>query len=208
MRASRIAAVGAATLIAVFAPSSAWGASETRVVEGEHLRLVSTLDRDAAADLAPGESIDWLVDIGTTRGERGEITASLEGVGELAVDVAVHRCDVAWRGGACATGEDRLRPLSPVARDGSRHELARSVTGDTVHLRLVVAAPDALRQGEQTEVRVVAGGFGEEVDVGGPTGELAATGGTGPWPIVFGAFGALAVGAVLVVVRRTRRAER
>ncbi|WP_156760238.1 hypothetical protein [Microbacterium karelineae] len=205
----RMCAIGGLILAALLTPSAATASTAPEVVEGDRLRLVSVLDERVAADLAPGQRIDWLVDVSATPGEPGRIEIFLMGSGALAVAAEVFRCGVPWEGGACPTGAERLRAESPVPRDGSREPLLRIDADDTARLLLTVTAPDDPREGARSELRVLAEGFGEEVGAGPPDDDggdgLATTGGAPLWAVCWGALGAVGVGAALTAARRDRR---
>lgn len=203
-------AIGALILAILLAPSAASATAAPDVVEGERLRLVSVLDERAATDLSPGQRVDWLVEVSAAPGDPGRIDISLAASGEMDVDVTVLRCAVAWTGGSCAAGAERLRTGSAAPRDGSRERLLRIDADETARLLLSIAAPADAQEGERTELRVLAHGLGEEIEAGSAPDDgdgLATTGNGLPWFVVWGGIAIVGVGTTLAVDYRRRRAR-
>lgn len=204
------ALVAALTLLA--APAAAHAAPDREVIEGDRLRLVSQLDRDAARSLEPGEAIAWTVDVSATPGEPGRIAVELAGDGQLALRAGVARCPVAWVDGACAQGAAELRPLEDVPLGGATDDLLSMPATETAHLRILVEPAEEGSLEGATDLRIVARGAGEEIGVGPePPGEDPAA----PLEPTGAAFagGAAALDACLMaaagatLVARRRRAD-
>jgi len=194
-----IALAGAATLLA--APVSA--AAETEVVQGERIRIVSTIDEEAATELAPGAAADWFVDVSVLPGEPGEIDISLAEAGPLALDVAVYRCEVHWEANECPTGEARIR--APGGLESGEAALMTMPHTDAAHLRLVVTAPEDVAPEKQGQLRLIAAGVGDEQEAGSPPSPLEPTGTSLPWVIGCAAAGMLIAGAAITATRRRAR---
>ncbi|WP_221585950.1 hypothetical protein [Microbacterium sp. G2-8] len=214
------AAALAAALVAL--PVAASADPSSRTIEGEHLRIVSTLDHEAAGSLANGERIGWTLEVSADAPSPGRIDVLLEGRGELAVKVAVSRCEVAWQDGVCAAGETVLHPAAPGPLDGSRVHLVSAAASGVAHLHVTVEAPDPVPQNASTDIRIVAEGFGEEIDSGPPDpseppddepasppdddeDDLAVTGADLSWSGGLGLAAVLCgIGTALLARRRTR----
>lgn len=187
--------------LALAAPAAA--APSTRVVQGDHLRLVSVADWDRAAHLRPGEDVRWDVAVSADAPDPGTITLSLsaEGGAPLVVDAAL--CVVEWRGEDCPGGAATLRSGWSVPRDGEETRLAETDSRATVHLRLAVGLGEG-SAGGSTRVAVHAEGAGDDLAVG-PGGELPPTGAAPVGPGALAAAAALLVlGAGMLLARRRR----
>ncbi|MFT0137152.1 hypothetical protein ACEK07_02165, partial [Alcanivoracaceae bacterium MT1] len=168
----RPAAALVAALALLAAPAAAHAAPDREVIEGDRLRLVSQLDRDAARSLEPGEAIAWTVDVSATPGEPGRIAVELVGEGQLPLRAAVARCPVAWAEGTCEQGAAELRPLEDVPLGGAADDLLSMPATDTAHLRILVEPAEEGSLEGATDLRIIARGAGEEIGVGPePPGE-------------------------------------
>ena len=222
MRAGRVLA-GAALAAALLAlPSVAYAAPERRVIQGEVLQIVSTLDHVAAGSLAPGERIGWALEISADAPDPGRIDVSLERHGALEVQVGVSHCDVPWPDGVCAAGERLLHSARPAPLDGSRVHLVTTAADAAAYLHLVVEAPELPAGAAATDIHVIAEGFGEAVEArAGPSdpapgpldqppagggGGLAVTGVDAAWPGALGLAAILGGTGAALLARRGRHA--
>ncbi|GGO66004.1 hypothetical protein GCM10010910_24470 [Microbacterium nanhaiense] len=169
----------------------------------DRIRIVSELDAAAASQLAPGETVDWFVDVTTTPGEPGTVDISIAEIGDLGLEVAAFRCESEWEGSVCAAGATRLREQSPLPA-GEASLLAIPDT-ETAHLRMVVVAADDLPASAQGALRLLAQGAGDAKDVEGPRSPLQPTGSLSLSALVCAAVGALGAGAAITLTRIFRR---
>lgn len=215
MSIARALAVVALSAAAVAIPTAAHAAPERHVIEGQHLKVVSTLDHAAAGNLIPGQQIGWALEISADAPDSGQVDISMEGHGALAVRVSVSHCDVPWQDGICAAGERLLHPAAPAPLDGSRVHLVTTDTETAAHLHLLIEAPEALPGAAATDIHVIAEGFGEAVQVPsdpggssgpGTRGDLAVTGAESPGPLLLGALALIGGGTAALLARGRRRA--
>lgn len=190
---TRSATVPAAALalLMIATPAAAWGAPPTQVIQGQVLRLVSVADWEAAADLLPGQPVQWDVEVSADAPDPGVVRIGASAVGDARLKVDATVCMQEWQGTACPDGAEQLRDDWSIPRDGAEVPLVRIADTETAHLRLVITLDPADGAGS-TEVRVQAHGAGETVVVG-PDGGLATTGPPPgmPWAIAAGALLAL-----------------
>ena len=201
------AALAAGTAVGMLlAPTVAWAAPSTQVIQGDVLRLVSVADWDAASSLLPGASVQWDVEVSADAPDPGivHIGVSARGSARLILDIAT--CPREWAATGCPGGATVLRTGWSVPRDGAEIPLTRIADTDTAHLRLAITLDPADGAGS-TDLRVHAAGAGESAVVG-PDGGLATTGlsSSTPWAAGGGAVLVLA-GATMALVR-LRRADR
>ena len=209
MRRTALACALAALLLAGAAgPASAAPVSE--VIEGEHLRIVSAVDPETMQNMVPGDVVVWDVSVSADAPEPGQIDVSLTGSGELGLLVEVRQCDAEWTVSGCANDETVLFAAEAAPRDGTVRPLTDFNADDIAYLRLDVrllegTAPD---QGDTTQLRVVAEGYGEEVDVGPPddNGDLPRTG-MGIAGVLLLAIGAVVIGVAAAKLFSRRREE-
>ena len=203
-------ALAALLLTGVAAPASAAPVSE--VIEGEHLRIVSTVDPETMQNMVPGDAVVWDVAVSADAPEPGQVDLSLIGDGVLGLIVEVRQCDSEWTMTGCPGGETTLFASAAVPLDGSARPLTDFSADDTAYLRLDVRLPGGTvpDPGDTTRLRVVAEGYGEEVDVGPPgdNGDLPRTG-MGIAGALLLAIGAIVVGiaAAKLISRRREEAE-
>lgn len=162
----------------------------------DRIRIVSELDAAAASQLAPGETVDWFVDVTTTPGEPGTVDISIAEIGDLGLEVAAFRCATEWDGSACAAGETRLRSQLPLS--GDEVEILSIPDTDEAYLRLIVVAPDDLPDSATGSLRLFASGASDSTPLQ-PTGSMPA------WTLACAAIGALAAGAAITATRARRR---
>ena len=199
----------------VLAPVAAAAAPTSEIVQGEFVRIVSTIDEERIANLRPGQAVRWDLDISADAPEPGTIQVSLRGAGTLPLSVDARACDSAWEGDACPGGARELVTGWMAQPDGGARDLVEAGSDETLHLRLDVIASAEMTQASATELRVLVRGFGDDLGVGPdgsvaepPTGaDLAGTGLTAAFPALL-ALAALLVGAgALAVAAGRRRAE-
>lgn len=181
----------------------AWAAPTTEIIEGRYVQLVSVADWERAADLAPGETMRWDVEISADAPEPGmiEIAVSATGGTPLVVDAAL--CLDAWRGDECPSDAETLVSDWEVPRDGAQVPLREIDAEQVAHLRLHVGVgPGSV--GDVTEMRVHANGASDELDTGP---DLPPTGGwsSEPWLLAGGALLLVGAGALLFARARQRR---
>ncbi|KAA0962776.1 hypothetical protein FQ142_05575 [Microbacterium sp. ANT_H45B] len=203
VKAAVIASAVAAGVMLV-APTAAWAAPSTQIVQGEVLTLVSVADWDAASSLRPGQPVRWDVTVSADAPEPGTVRVGISATGDAGLVLDAALCTHAWTAGGCPGGETVVRSAWPIPRDGSEISLVEMSDSDAAHLRLSIALAD--EQPGSTEVRVHAQGAGESATVG-PGGGLAATGPSpvAPWA-VGGALVLLTVGWALAAAARARAA--
>ncbi|GGF49299.1 hypothetical protein GCM10010922_26520 [Microbacterium sorbitolivorans] len=181
------------------------GLAATPSDDGDRIHISSDLDAETAAQLSPGTTVEWFVDVTTTPGEPGTVTVSLAEVGDLGLEVEAFRCATEWEGGACAAGETHLRPLGRLLEDGT--ELLSMPDTDAAYLHLIVVAPTDLPESAQGSLRLTASGVGEPNDAEGPQTPLQPTGSMTLWGLACAAIGALGAGAAITIARAVRRAR-
>lgn len=199
----------AALLIAgAAAPASAAPVSE--VIEGEHLRIVSTVDPETMQNMVPGDVVVWDVSVSADASEPGQVDLSLIGDGMLGLIVQVRQCDSEWTTTGCPIGEATLLASETAPLDGSVQPLTDFDADNTAYLRLDVSLLDGTMPdpGDTTQLRVLAEGYGEEVDVGPPgeNGDLPRTG-MGIVGVLLLAIGAIVVGIAAAKLFSRRREE-
>ncbi|GEK79501.1 hypothetical protein [Agrococcus baldri] len=203
-RGAALPAMLAAAVLCVFAGATPASAAErSHVVEGQHLRLVSTADPEAMRGMLPGSVAIWDVSISADAPEPGVIDIALGGSGELPLEVDVRGCAEAWTADGCPAGAMSIERGLTASLDGTRTPLLETPADATTHLRLEVAVPsDATPPEDATTVlRVHAEGYGDQVEAsppGGGEGELPRTG------MQLGGSALLAAGAVIVGVAGAR----
>lgn len=203
----RVFVILAIAAAAVVAPSAAWAAPTTQVIQGEVLRLVSVADWDAASGLLPGVPVRWDVAVSADAPDPGVVRIGVSATGSARLLADISTCSRAWDDAGCPGVETALRTDWRVPRDGAVVPLAEIADTDTAHLRLSIALDPADGAGS-TDIRVIATGAGETADVG-PGGGLASTGpapGAG-WAVVGGVLLAVWGGALAVVRRRRTEPE-
>lgn len=215
-----------AILLGTAAPAAA--APTTEVVQGQYLRIVSTADWDAARNLHTVAAVPWELTISAAAPAPGTMTLGVSAMGGTPLIVDVLMCAEAWNAGVCGPGASVLRAGWAVPRNGSRTDLTSVADTAVVHLRLVVALDaGTAATGTATALRVHAIGVGESVVVGAPVpapepagdagpGETPAVVGDGALPItgqagnsglLYAGFGALLLGAALVLLVRREPKE-
>jgi hypothetical protein len=193
----------AAVLAVGAAPASAVPRSE--VIEGEHVRLVSTIDRAAAAAMPPGSAVRWDVEVSADAPHPGRLDIAVAATGGLRLQVDALACAVPWRGERCPVGAERLLSRwAPLDEPGATRPIHAGDAARPVFLRLEVRALAGAQPGEATELRIVVDGFGEEVSAGtgGTPGALAATGGAASWSAALAAAVVLAAAGTAALARR------
>lgn len=192
-RAAAVAAVGGAILCgAVAIAPHAAAASETQVVQGRILRLVSTADWSAAASLVPGQRIRWDVEVSADAPDPGTVSVGVSAHGGADLRLDARSCPDAWIGDSCPAGETLLRSGWEPAATGQVWPLLSAPSTAVVHLRLDVALADDAAG--TTELRVHADGVGDTVAAG--PGLAATGGGVQAAPLWLGA-GLLLAGALI-----------
>jgi len=195
-------AVACGVLAAFVLSTPAYAAPDTEVVQGEYVRLVSVADWDLAAEMLPGETMQWDLEISADAPEPGTLTIAVSATGETPLVVDAALCLDAWQGDACPSGAEDLRTAWEVPRDGEPVTLDEVDASEIAHLRLQVGVA-ADSAAHTTEMRVHAIGAGEEVGAGP---RLSPTGGWSASPWLFAGGGMLLVGtAALLIVRAGRR---
>lgn len=200
-RAALALALGAAIALGSALPASAAPVSE--VIEGEHLRLVSTGDPVQMRDLVPGVAAVWLVSVSADAPEPGIIDISLTGSGELPLTVDARSCAAAWEASVCTVDEAELALGLLAPLDGTSAPLLRVPADRESHLRLEVAlAPDvAAPTDATTRLLLRADGWGDTVEAP-PPGEGALP----PTGTSLSGIALLTIGAVIVGVAGSRLA--
>lgn len=163
------AALGAALCFGGAIPASA--APKSEVIRGQFIEIVSTADTAQMQQMLPGDTVEWLVSVSADAPEPGVIDLTLSGTGELPLSVAVLSCDVDWSDATCPSGNVVLREQADVMLDGTSEQLVQFDAASAQHLKLNVSLADTGRAaGGETELRVHALGFGDDVTVT-PTGD-------------------------------------
>lgn len=161
------AALGAALCFGLASPASA--ATDSEVIRGQFIEIVSTADTSQMQQMLPGDTVEWLVSVRADAPEPGVIDLTLSGTGELPLSVAVLACDVDWDGGACPNGDAVVREQSTVMLDGTSEHLLQFDAATAQHLKLNVSLADIGETANgETQLRVHAIGFGDEVTVTPP----------------------------------------
>lgn len=178
MKARVLATMALAAVLAVASAAPASAVSTSQVITGQYLELVSTADTAVMANMLPGDEVAWTVSVSADAPEPGVVDVALSGTGELPLSVVVRACNVEWDDGLCAPGATVLRERATVALDGHSEHLLRFDAATAQHLRLDVAlAESSDAPSGETELRVLASGFGDEVEATPPgEGELPETG--------------------------------
>ncbi|GAA4781637.1 hypothetical protein [Microbacterium gilvum] len=172
----------AAVLLLGAAAVPASAAESTEVYQGSVIRVVSVADWERAGRLAPGEAVDWTLDISASPPDPGTLEVGVRGGGELPVSLDAETCSRPWQGASC-TGE-RTTLLEGWRPAGDGTTWIEEVDADrSVHLRLVVSRDDDAVEGQEAEVAVHVRGASEEIIVGEQPPPLAPTGG-GPHPLL------------------------
>lgn len=196
------AEVAVATLLCLAAgaaPAAAAPASE--VIEGQHVRIVSTADPSTMGSMLPGDVAVWDVSISAEAPEPGQIDIGLSGDGELPLIVDVRSCVEPWSGNGCASDERSLARDLTAPLDGTLLPMLDMPADAAAHLRLDVSVPPTSSPPEQaaTTLRVHADGFGDELEATPPDGaELPRTG------MQLGGAALLAIGAVVIGIAGAR----
>lgn len=207
-------ALGAAVLVAALAcaASPAHAAPVSEVAQGDHVRIVSTIDREAIAAMRPGDVVRWDLEISADAPEPGTLEIAVRGAGALGLTVDARACASPWRGDDCRTGAEHvLADWRPLAAPG-REELVQVVdAARPTFLRLGIAAQGDAAPGASTELRVVVDGFGEQVSAGAgdvprSRGPLAVTGGGAPAAALVAIGVALCLAGAAALARRRRGA--
>lgn len=190
-------AVACGVLGALALSAPAYAAPDTEVIQGEYVRLVSVADWDRAAEMLPGETMRWDLEISADAPEPGTLTIGVSAAGETPLVVDAALCLDAWQGDTCPTGAEDLRTAWEVPRDGALVTLDEVDAAEIAYLRLQVGvAGDS--SGDATEMRVHAIGAGEEVGTGpglSPTGGWSAS----PWLLAGGAMVILGTASLLLI---------
>lgn len=195
-------AVALGVLGAFVLPAPASAAPETDVIQGEYVRLVSVADWDRAAEMVPGESMRWDLEISADAPEPGTLAVAMSAAGETPLVVDAALCLDEWQGEACPSGAEDLRTAWEIPRDGEQITLEELDATDVAHLRLQVRVGDD-SAGDTTEMRVYAIGAGEQVGTGpglSPTDGWSVA----PWLLAGGAM-VLVGTAALLLVRSARQ---
>ncbi|MBN9157350.1 hypothetical protein [Microbacterium sp.] len=194
----------AVAVVAVTTAASARAAETTQTVQGRYVQIVSRADWNAAASMGPQTRVPWALVVRVQAPAPGTVRLGISATGDAPVRADVRLCAVAWQGATCSAGERSLRADWAIPRDGRTIELAEMPADAVAHLRLEVRMASGPTTGS-TRVLVHADAFGDQVQTG-PTGELAATGGSVP-VFALGGAAVLVVVAVLLLGGRRRRGE-
>lgn len=200
MTGRRFLAAVAGGILCALAAAPAWAAETTEVIEGEYVRLVSVTDWEQATEMAPGETMQWDIEVSADAPAPGTLTIAVSATGETPLVVDATLCLDAWRGDECPDGLETLRTGWDVPRDGGQVTLREVDATDVAHLRLDVALGSA-DAGNATEMRVHVIGAGEQVDAGPelpPTGRSS----TDTWILAAGAM--LLAGTAALLAARAR----
>ncbi|MFB4350124.1 hypothetical protein [Microbacterium sp. CR_7] len=196
-------AAGVAAGVAL-AAAPAWAAPSTEVVQGSVLQIVSVADWSDAADLLPGESVQWDVTVSADADvEPGTVTIAMSATGAAPLLVDAELCLQPWTDGECPAGATVLATSWTIPRDGSEAVLTDFPSTQTAHLRLRMALGGDDDRPGFTDVRVSARGVGDAVAAGG-AGELSAlptTGGPAPVGVLVGGMVLVGAGAALLAGR-------
>lgn len=195
-----LGAGGLAGMLLLIAAQSANAETVSTVVQGDVVRLVSTLDTAQAAATPLGVPVSWDVAVSASRAD-GIIDVSLDGVATPdAYALTVRECAVAWTTTGCASGERML--ASGTA--GTAFALARQSSEDERWYRIDVELQREIG-GAQATLTLRAAGTGADVRPAGPGGGgLAVTGGS-VLPLAGPALGAIALGLLVAGIARWRR---
>lgn len=189
-----LGAGGLAALLLLGAAQSARAATVSTVVQGDVVRLVSTLDAEAAAHMPLGVPVSWDVAVSAVRDD-GVIDVGLTGTATPdAYTVAVRTCAVAWTASGCARGERSLG----TAPAGSTLALARQPSGEEQWYRIDVVLEREIGGATATLVFGAAGRGTTAPSTLPVTGE-------GVLPLVAPALGAIALGLIVAGAARWRR---
>ncbi len=173
----RSAAAIALVLVGVLAGAAPAAAAPTSdVVEGRHVRIVSTTDPTSMRQMLPGDVALWDVSVSADAPEPGSIEIALSGSGDLPLVIDVRSCAEAWHGSGCASGEEPVARALPAPLDGALIALLETDAHDATHLRLEVAVPReaAAAPGSTTLLRVHVDGYGDALEATTPGGGIGA----------------------------------
>jgi len=192
------------------------------VASGEVVTLTAIGDPDRMLALRAGDSVEWIVGIGSDASRPGSIDVTMSGAGDvdLSLRYALQVCDRRWIDAGCS-GTARLLVTDEVLpTDGVARPLLELDVGQEAWLRYVVTMPADVGPDVDGAVRLIvrATGMGDDVKVsppfpgdGGGAGAvlplLPRTGGGDPWPLAWAGLGLLAVGGAVAASGR-RRADR
>lgn len=204
MRKRLLAVLGAIAAAVLLAPTAAWAAPTTQVIQGDVLRLVSVADWDAASSLLPGVPVQWDVEVSADAPDPGIVRIGVSATGSATLLLDVSLCATAWGAGGCPGGATVLRTDWSIPRDGAQVGLTEITDTEIAYLRLAITLDPADVEGS-TDIRVHAQGAGESAVVG-PDGGLATTGPSPLLPWVLGAGALLVVSGGVIVIARRRRA--
>lgn len=193
-------AAAIAGLLLLAAAQSASAATVSTVVQGDVVRLVSTLDPAQAAATPLGVPVSWDVAVSASRAD-GVIDVSLDGVATPdAYAVTVRECAVAWSATGCASGE-RMLGTGPA---GTAFSLARQSAAEARWYRIDVELQREIGGATATLTLRAAGAGSDPQPVVPGGGGLAATGGM-ILPVAGPALGAIALGLLVAGIARWRR---
>lgn len=185
-------------LLLLGAAQSARAATVSTVVQGDVVRLVSTLDADAAARMPLGVPVSWDVAVSAVRDD-GVIDVGLTGVATPdAYTVTVRTCAVAWTAAGCTRGERSLGS----APAGTTLALARQASGDESWYRIDVVLEREIGGATAT---LVIGAAGRGTAPGATAPGMLPLTGEGVAPLLAPALGAIALGLLVAGVARWRR---
>jgi hypothetical protein len=161
----RVAGICAAVAIVLVTAGPAHAQETTRVIEGEHLRIVSTADWDRAARLAAGERLLWTLEISASAPDPGRIDIGVRADGALPLLLDAALCSVGWEGDECPGERTLLREGWAVPRDGATEWLGELGSDDVGHLQLAVSRRDEAPSEATTDVAVHVRGAADDVIV-------------------------------------------
>ncbi|WP_460795039.1 signal peptidase I [Microbacterium sp. GXF0217] len=170
------------------------------------LRLSSDLSGTQTLDAV--DPLNWHLDVdGSSLPAEGVLTIALSGAQAqpgLQISAEVRSCASAWTPDGCARGEKLLRPASPVTLDGTWERVHRIATPVSVHLRVLLTAPENRTDSASATLTIRANAAGQtaEETVNGEDG-LADTGGVS-WAL-YAAPGAVLIGLGIAMTARAHR---
>lgn len=188
--------------------ATAWAAPSTDIEQGEYLRIVSVADWQAAANLAPGEVLQWDLTISSDAPDPGTVSIGVSASGDAALVADASVCMQKWSGGVCPGGASELRTAWELPRDDTVRNVIDIADTDIAHLRLRISlAPRTVAEDGLTTVRVHATGEQETIVADpGKAAHLPSTGVSTAMPALLAAgLLLLIVGAVLTFATNRRR---
>lgn len=141
---------------------------QQEVIQGEYLQLISVVDPEEMVNMMPGDEVRWEVTVSAQAPEPGVIELGLSAAGNLALEVKIENCEVAWQQGVCPTDSAMLHSTQLVDLTGTQEALMAVDAVSQAQLLITVEMPEGFtyQADASTEVKLHAHGFGEKIDAG------------------------------------------